>query len=113
MTKKEDDFNLFLFSLAPDSFWKSASVADEPQIRLVNWSIKKDIAGNGYFVGSRADDGTGRVSTAIVEFDAERGRGRTESGRVYELVGAPGRSSNGEYTWSIYKAANGITEVDG
>ncbi len=111
MTKESDALNLFLFSLAPDSVWKAASVREEPEIQLRNWDIKEDTAGRRYFVGSRVDDGTGRVSTAIVEFDAERRRGRTESGRVYELHGPRGRSSNGEYVWSHYKIANCIREA--
>lgn len=110
MSKKDDDFNFFLFTQAPGSVWRTASVSDEPEIRLVNWDIKKDTAGNGHFVGTRPDDGSGRVSPAIVEFDPERGRGRTQSGRVYELLGPRGYSSNGEYVWSLYKVANDITE---
>lgn len=111
MSKEDDDLNLLLFTLAPNSVWRSASVNDEPEIQLCQWHIKKDTNGGCYFVGSRVDDGTGRVSTAIVEFDAEQRRGRTQSGRVYELVGPKGRSTNGEYIWSVYKIANGITEL--
>ncbi|GAC1643241.1 MAG: hypothetical protein NVS9B11_12540 [Candidatus Dormibacteraceae bacterium] len=111
MTRDDDAFHLLLFMLDPTSYGKSASVTDKPQVQLTDWDIKEDTAGNRYFVGSEVG-GRGRASTAIVEFDAERMRGRTESGRVYELLGPPGRSSNGEYTWSIYKVVNGITEVD-
>lgn len=110
MSHEEDAFNLLLASLCPASLWASAAVTEEPEIRLVEWTIKEDTAGRRYFVGTRADDGSGRVSTAVVEFDTERQRGRTESGRVYELLGPPGRSRNGEYVWSIYKVANRITE---
>lgn len=110
MSMQSDDSNSVLFTLIAESIWRTSSVNDEPQIKLIQWDIKQDNAGNGYFVGTRADDGSGRVSTAIVEFDPERRRGRTQSGRVYELLGAPGYSSNGEYLWSIYKVANGITE---
>ena len=112
MSKKDDDFNFFLFTQAPGSYWRAPPVSDEPEVQLIDWDIKKDAAGNGYFVGTRANDGLGRVSTAIVEFDPERGRGRTQSGRVYELIGPGGYSSNGEYVWSLYKVANGITEAE-
>lgn len=108
---QDDAFHLFLFMLDPTSFRKSAPVTEKPQVQLTDWDIKEDTDGNRYFVGSEVG-GLGRASTAIVEFDAERQRGRTESGRVYELLGPPGRSSNGEYTWSIFKAVNRITEVD-
>ena len=110
MSKDDDAFNLLLAKLAPDSLWPSASVAEVPTVQLVNWTIKQDTAGLRYFVGTEVG-AVGRVSTAIVEFDAERRRGRTQSGRVYELLGSPGRSRDGEYVWSIYKVANGITEA--
>jgi hypothetical protein len=111
--RKDDELNFLLFQLAPHSiFWKTADVRAEPEIQLLDWTIKEDTAGNSYFVGTRADDHDGRVSTPIVEFDQERRRGRTQSGRVYELLGLPGVSDNGEYVWSIYKIANGITERD-
>ena len=110
MSMQGDDSNSFLLTLIAESVWTTSSVSDEPQIELIHWDIKQDTAGNAYFVGNRADNGSGRVSTAIVEFDPERRRGRTQSGRVYELLGAQGYSSNGEYVWSIYKVANGITE---
>ena len=98
----QDDLNSVLLALIAESVWTTSSVSDEPQIKLIHWDIKQDTAGNGYFVGTRADNGRGRVSTAIVEFDPERRRGRTQSGRIYELQGAPGYSSNGEYFWSLY-----------
>lgn len=110
MSNKETDFDLFLYSLEPSSVWMGAEVKEEPQIRLIQWTIKQDQEGRGYFVGTRADDCMGRVSTPIVEFDQRTRRGRTESGRVYELLGPPGYSSNGEYVWSIYKSMNKITE---
>jgi hypothetical protein len=87
MSKQDDDFNLFLFTLEPNSLWRIAPVSDEPEVRLWDWDIKKDTTGNRYFVGTLAD-GLGWVSTAIVDFDPERRRGRTKSGRVYELVGS-------------------------
>lgn len=112
MSKKDDDFNFFLFTQVPTSYHIAASVDDEPTIKLIDWDIKKDTAGNRYFVGTRADTGSGRASTAIVEFDPEQRRGRTESGRVYVLQGPGGLSRNGEYVWSLYKRFNGITEAD-
>ncbi|HZR34082.1 MAG TPA: hypothetical protein VFA75_01820 [Nevskia sp.] len=113
MSQQDDDLNLFLFTLAPNSLWRSAPVRDEPEVHLRDWDIRQDTAGRCYFVGTRADNGDGRVSTPIVEFDAEHRRGRTRSGRVYELLGPSGRSRNGEYVWSLYKTANGITEARG
>jgi len=111
MSENDDALNVFLFMVEPKSVWGAAPIADEPEIALIDWAIKKDTAGNAYFVGTRADDGSGRVSTAIVEIDLERRRGRTQSGRVYELLGPSGYSDNGEYVWSLYRVANGIQEA--
>lgn len=91
------------------SVWKVAKIDREPQITLTDWAIKKTNDGN-YFVGTR-EDGTGRVSTQIITFDEEAKKGVTKSGRVYELIGEPGYSSNGEYVWGCYKEINELTEL--
>lgn len=106
-----DEIELLLLQLQPASVWPAADLDFEPEIQLICWTVKRDRRGNSYFVGTRADDGCGRVSTPIVEFDSDKRSGRTRSGRVYELVGPSGHSSNGEYVWSIYKAANNIKEA--
>lgn len=92
-----------------NSIWKVAPITAEPEIRLTDWAIKQTTDGN-FFVGTRGD-GTGRVSTDIVTFDEATKRGVTKSGRVYELVGPAGYSSNGEYVWNYYKDVNGLTEI--
>lgn len=90
------------------SVWKVAPVEGEPQIHLTDWSIKHTNDGD-YFVGTH--NYAGRVSTRIVTFDEEAQKGVTTSGRVYQLYGAPGYSSDGEYTWGVYKRINSLTEV--
>lgn len=112
MSKKDDGINFVLSALAPNLVWRTSSVEDEPHIRIREWDIRKDVEGNCYFVGVRSDDGWLRTSTPIVEFDVERRRGRTESGRVYELIGPPGLSERGEHLWAKSKAIKGITEAD-
>ncbi len=112
MTEKNEHFDVLLALLNPDSVWKSPSVSEEPEVQLMEWAIKQDTAGNRYFVGTEVCSGLGRVSTPIVEFDAGRHCGRTQSGRIYQLLGPPGRSGNGEYIWSVHKFSNGIKEVE-
>jgi hypothetical protein len=90
---------------------KATSIEDQPSVQLVNWTIKRTTNGS-FFVGD-AIGAAGRVSTDIVEFDETTKRGRTRSGRVYELVGNEGHSSNGEYVWSYYKQVNNLTELPG
>jgi hypothetical protein len=94
------------------ALWNVASVPDQPQIRLSNWTIKHCKEGD-FFVGTNTAEGTGRVSTKIVMFDQHNRRGRTESGRVYELIGSPGYSNDGEYVWNTYKVINRLTELTG
>ena len=110
MSKPDVDY-LFVLDLDRGLVWRLSSVTEEPEVQLTNWDVKKDTEGCCYFVGARADDGWIRVSTAIVEFDPERRRGRTQSGRVYELVGQEGLSAKGELLWSSYKITHGIEEA--
>ena len=51
----------------------------------------------------------GRATRAIVQFDAVQMRAVTASGRVSQLVGAPGLRGDGEYTWRRWCRLN---EVD-
>lgn len=105
---KPEQIALFLSSRP--NVWHAASIDAEPEVKLYDWCIKKTDKGE-YFVGSNDRDG-GRVSTQIMEFDEEKMIGRTKSGRVYQLQGPAGYSSDGEYVWSYYKKVNELTEVE-
>ena len=96
----------------PDLAWRRTSVSDEPAVQIQHWDIKKDIAGDCYFIGDRVDDGWSRVSTPIVQFNAEAGSGRTQSGRIYELHGPRGASRESELAWALHKIATGIVEPE-
>lgn len=100
----EDAINHALIS----SVWKVDSVTDQPEITLTRWSIRHASDGD-HFVGTT--HGAGRVSTPVVSFDATTKKGKTHSGRVYELVGEPGHSGDAEHTWAMYKSINKITEL--
>ncbi len=100
----------FLTVTIPAAIWKVAPIDQEPTIRLCNWSIKRMVEGS-FFVGDHIGQ-AGRVSTDIVQFDEEKKRGITQSGRVYELVGSEGRSEDGEYVWSRYKQLYSLTEFE-
>jgi hypothetical protein len=93
------------------SIWKIASIKEQPSVRLYRWKIMKMEEGS-FFAGDEGS-GSGRVSTDIVEFDSEKNIGRTESGRVYELVGeeSPNLSMNADYVWTMYKDINRLTEL--
>lgn len=69
-------------------------------VYLERWSIREFGNGERRFVGFSRETRDGRVSTPIVELDAEARRGRTASGRIYHLVGPSGWSSDGEYVFN-------------
>jgi hypothetical protein len=89
--------------------WSVACVDAEPELCISDWQILETQNGSRHFVGSDIRDYSGRVSTAIRKFDPSALRGVTSSGRVYQLVGQRGVSSNGRYIWERWCSVNGIT----
>ncbi|MFB9125726.1 DNA-binding protein [Paraburkholderia dipogonis] len=68
-------------------------------VYLEHWSIREFENGKRFFVGFSRESQDGRVSTEIVELDGAARRGRTASGRIYELVGLNGYNSDAEYVF--------------
>ena len=60
------------------------------------------------FVGYAVDNHEGRVSTVIQSLDAAARTGLTRSGRLYELIGKPGRDPNADYTGAMWARLNGV-----
>lgn len=89
--------------------WRVATLSGEPEILLVAWRIMETDRSERHFVGARLDDGSGRVSTAILEFDPDGMTGVSKSGRVYKLVGPPGWNENADYVWSTWRAVNRVS----
>jgi hypothetical protein len=89
--------------------WKTAPVNDEPGISLLQWSVLETHDGTRHFVGADERDLTGRVSSEVVTFDRLTLRGQTRSGRIYQLIGQPGWSSNAEYVWKCWRKVNSVT----
>jgi hypothetical protein len=90
------------------TLWKVASIAEEPEVRISRWRIIEISAGTKHFVGVDQLDLSGRFSSAIVVFDSQMLRGQTVSGRVYQLMGVPGRSDNADYVWQQWCAINEV-----
>ncbi|OBR53158.1 hypothetical protein [Paraburkholderia tropica] len=88
--------------------WQIGPVADAPTVSLLEWRILKTNDGTRHFVGSDNRDMTGRVSSAITLFDGTLLRGETQSGRVYQLLGVAGYSSNGDYVWHNWCKVNDV-----
>ena len=94
----------------------AAGITEQPEIILERWSVK-EVSGylkrpgrTRHFVGWNVVDVEGRASTAICEFDPTTRRGRTESGRVYELRGDSGYQADAAYIWKRWSLINGLTE---
>ncbi|KVG15687.1 MULTISPECIES: hypothetical protein [Burkholderia] len=88
--------------------WTLASVTAEPEVVLSRWRILETAEATRHFVGADARDSTGRVSSEVVTFDRLTLRGQTQSGRVYQLIGQPGWSSDAEYVWKCWCEVNGV-----
>ena len=82
-------------------------------ILLHQWLIRRDVKGNWYFIGFKDGGETARLSTPIVKFDVQTNRGRTASGRIYQLFGPASEHPDTELAWLCFRAAYGITEQHG
>jgi hypothetical protein len=90
-----------------------ASLAEEPGACIVRWRVPKINDGTRHFVGVDDRHLSGRVSSAIVAFDNQTLRGRTLSGRIYQLTGNPGRSKCADYVWQQWCAGNEVASFAG
>lgn len=86
--------------------WATRPVTEQPALTLKSWSVRQLADGGRHFVGYCPENREGRVSSAIVEFDRHTRRGRTTTGRVYELAGKPGWDSDAEYVWQRWLGIN-------
>ena len=92
------------------SVWSASSLTEVPEIELTNWQVMQLPNGDRHFVGWNVTEREGRASSKIVEFDATTRRGRTCSGRVYQLRGPPGHDGDGAYTWGRWMKLNAATD---
>jgi hypothetical protein len=95
------------------SIWKASDISETPHIQLSEWAIYEVQCGDRppsrHFVGYNLIEREGRVSSAIVEFDRKSLTGKTESGRIYSLVGEEGYNSDARYVWAHWKRLNRVT----
>lgn len=120
VTQLDDASSKLLEQLMEDaisaSVWTPRPIEEEPEITLTSWRVIElpatdDHPASRHFVGRHYPYG-GRVSSAIVEFDAEAMRGVTRSGRVYALLGGPGVDRDGEYVLGVWLDHQGISFDD-
>jgi len=91
--------------------WSVADVDDQPEITLRSWRVYETERGEHHFIGYCVENESGRVSSAIVSFDAKTRAGITRSGRRYVLSEEPGFNPDAFHVWSIWAARYGVTET--
>ncbi len=93
-------------SKVPDDF-KSPS--------LRRWRVMEVVSRNGtrsrHVWGHDVANDAGRASSGIKEFNPEAMTATTHSGRVYKLVGAPGKARSGERAWTDWCSVNGVVSA--
>jgi hypothetical protein len=87
-------------------------VDDVPRRELQRWRIFLTNAGTRHFVGCSPGAWTGRVSSAIEQFDVVGRRGLTRSGRVYQLVGPSAFHPDADYVWQQWCSVNKVVSYD-
>ena len=88
-----------------------AAVDAQPLLTLERWRVYETNRGDRHFVGYCVETHDGRVTTAILSFNASTKTGVTTSGRRYLLKGWPCFDSDAEHVWSFYTSQNEITET--
>lgn len=80
------------------------------EVRLVNWRVMLVYPDNTrHVVGIDARESTGRVSSAIKDFDPKTGRVNTYSRRVYVLVGSSRHDAKAQCVWNQWCSVNGVS----
>lgn len=99
------------------STYRPAPASEVPTTSLTQWrayrvkSKHPKVHNTVHLVGRVADDGDGRVSSAVKRWDATTQEGVTASGRVYRLIGQPGSSMDALYVWREWCKQHKITEI--
>ena len=91
--------------------WRVPPVSEQPWVSLLRWQVYEIETGARHFVGYHPRAREGRVSSTVVEFDAESRCGKTRSGRIYELVGLPGFDRDAGYVWLVWQSARDVLSV--
>lgn len=94
------------------SIGKARGVEREPTVELIRWKVMLTGHGTHHFIGVHSRRLSGRVSSAIVDFDRPGLMGHTRSGRAYLLVGASMHDTDADYVWQCWCALNRVTSYE-
>ncbi len=78
---------------------KVDSVARQPAVTLVRWSIIEVDRSHRYLLGHCVENAEGRVSSPIVSIDVHNMHCVTTSGRIYILEGPSGFDTDANTLW--------------
>lgn len=96
------------------SIWRSLPPSIQPELTLVDWSIREVHCSRGVervLVGYCTENREGRTSSALESIDPKSLICTTASGRVYSLSGRPRHNSDADYAFNGWKRANDVTQV--
>lgn len=98
-----------------EGVWSPEPVESRPEVHLSDWMVfevkmPRKSERTRHFVGWSMYDRSGMVSSQIVTFDPTSKKGVTGSGRVYELRGPSGWTSDSELTWRGWMRINEVDE---
>lgn len=107
---KNNGFDAIMQDALANSIWRPRSVSQEPETKLTNWAVfSVDFPGDKptiHFAGYAGYEG--RVCSPVQTYDPTTRRGRTRSGRVYELLkDRKGLNGDAEYVWRNWLRMNG------
>lgn len=106
-----EDFDINDLVWISGGIWKTSSIEQTPEIVLSRWTIRELPNGDRHFVGWNSTEGEGRVSSKIVEWDDTTLRGKTQSGRVYQLrEDDMAINMDAEYVWGRWCSINSVTD---
>lgn len=82
---------------------------------LRRWRVMEVVSKNGtrsrHVWGHDVANDAGRASSGIKKFDIEAMTATTHSGRVYKLVGVPGKARSGEHAWQHWCTVNEVVSA--
>lgn len=97
----------------PGYLYINLDVTADPSVSIKDWSVVTVLHPDGkqtrHLLGRQGFEG--RVSTALVAIDWKSLRAKTESGRIYELDGPPGRDEDAHWVFQNALRVCGQTVV--
>lgn len=84
--------------------------SDQPVVELHDWRLVKTEQGSTHIVGM--EEGAGRVSSNVIEYDSVTQTAVTASGRQYVLLGDCGSHPISDRVWAIFKSMHQLSEQE-